>query len=207
MLVYQVMVLILDSLSDKRLATLLRKGAVGVMPTDTVYGLVCQAANKNAVNRLYSLKNRETKPGTIIAANIEQLVELGFKRRYLKAVEQYWPGAISVVLPLSFIGSEYLHQNIGTIAVRIPNVPEVQTLLKQTGPLLTSSANRPGKEPAANIEEAKKYFKEAVDFYVCGSDATGSEPSTIIKIIDDAVVVLRSGAVKINERGEPIYDI
>lgn len=207
MIVYQVMSIVLDSFSDKKLVELLRGGAIGVMPTDTVYGLVCQAVNEDAVSRLYDIKNRESKPGTIIAANTLQLTDLGLKKRYLRAVEQYWPGAVSVVLPLSIKGGEYLHQNVGTVAVRVPSVLKVRDLLLQTGPLLTSSANIPGEKPATSAEEAKKYFKEKVDFYVRGSDAQNGKPSTIIKIVDDAVMVLRDGAVKINERGEPEYDV
>src|SRR5665213_2242664 len=86
-----------------------RPAAVGVIPTDTVYGIVARAADHEAVARLYKLKKREGKPGTIIAADIDQLVELGIKRRYLKAVEQFWPGALSVNIPSTDPELAYLH--------------------------------------------------------------------------------------------------
>lgn len=178
----------------------IKHGDVGVLPTDTVYGLICSAYNEQSVQRLYNLKSREMKPGTLVAASIEQLVQLGMPRRYLSAVEQYWPGSISVVIPL---GSKlsYLHQSKGSIAVRIPSDQRFNALLQQTGPLLTSSANQPGEPPATTEIEARKYFGDSIDFYVDGGDLSGSEPSTIIRVVDDTIEVLRQGAVKINESG------
>jgi L-threonylcarbamoyladenylate synthase len=171
--------------------------AVGVIPTDTVYGIVARAADERAVQRLYALKQRESKPGTIIAANIDQLVDLGIKRRYLKAVEQFWPGAISIEIPH---GVSYLNQGTGRQAFRIPSDPLLQELLLKTGPLQTSSANHPGKQPAHTVAKAKQYFDGRVDFYVDGGDLSGNKPSTIIRIVDDAIEVIRQGAVKISEQ-------
>lgn len=183
-------------------STLLQKpGAIGVLPSDTVYGVMARAMDRVAVERLYELKRREHKPGTLIAASIDQLVELGFKRRYLTAVERFWPGPISVVIPC--VELDYLHQGVGSLAVRIPDKPELLELLQQTGPLLTSSANQPGEPPANTIAEARAYFGDGVDFYEDGGDMTGNKSSTVIRMVDDAVEVLRQGAVHINpETGE-----
>jgi L-threonylcarbamoyladenylate synthase len=89
-----------------------------------------------------------------------------------------------------------------SLAVRIPADKPLQKLLHQTGPLLTSSANHPGQPPANDIKAAEKYFGDEVDFYVDGGDLAGREPSTIIRIVDDAIEVLRQGAVKIEETKE-----
>ena len=177
-------------------ALLATAGTVGVLPTDTVYGLVARASDQAAVKRLYALKLREHKPGTIIAASIEQLVELGIKRRYLTAVSQYWPGAVSVVIPC---GPElnYLHQAKGSLAVRIPDDSALRQLLEATGPLLTSSANDPGTPTANTLAEARRYFADRVDFYEDGGDLSQHQPSTVIRVVDDAIEVLRPGAVTI----------
>jgi L-threonylcarbamoyladenylate synthase len=173
-----------------------RPDVVGVIPTDTVYGLVARAMDTAAVARLYRLKHREHKPGTLIATSIEQLVSLGLKRRYLTAVEQYWPGPISVIIPC---GPElaWLHQGKLSLAVRIPNNPDLQKLLATTGPMLTSSANNPGQPTAVTVQAAQAVFGDAVDFYVDGGDLTDHKPSTIIRIVDDAIEVIRNGAVTI----------
>jgi L-threonylcarbamoyladenylate synthase len=175
-------------------------GVIGVIPTDTIYGVVARAADQTAVARLYALNKRDAKPGTLIAANIDQLVELGVPRRYLKAVEQFWPGAVSVVIPCGE-PLAYLHLGKHSLAIRIPDTTAFNKLLEQTGPLLTSSANHPG-EPAANTQaEAQAYFGEEVDFYVDGGDLSNRKPSTVIRIVDDAIEILRAGAVKIDESG------
>lgn len=164
------------SLADQELVQQLSKGAIGVMPTDTVYGLVCEANIQEAVMRLYKVKHRENKPGTIIAASVEQLVELGLKKRYLKAVEQFWPGPVTVIVPTDNTALTYLDQGVGSLAVRVVDDPRIIELLEQTGPLLTSSANKPGEPPATTIAQAKNYFGDT---------------------IDDAVEIVRQGAVQL----------
>lgn len=175
-------------------------GAIGVIPSDTLYGVVARAEDQAAVERLYKLKSRENKPGTLIAANLDQLEKLGLKHRYLKAVEQFWPGGVSVVIPCSDSALKYLHQGKMSLAVRIPDDKQLCELLQKTGPLLTSSANQPGQTPAATVAQAKDYFGDHVDFYIDGGDLSNRQPSTVIRIVDDAVEVLREGAVKIDGR-------
>ena len=169
-------------------------GIVGIIPTDTVYGLVARASDVSAVERLYTTKDRAQKPGTVIAATITQLEELGLKHRYIKAVEQFWPGPVSVIIPIADPKLRYLHAGKQSLAVRIPKSAELQELLLITGPLLTSSANPPGKPTASTVAEAKNYFGKHVDFYEDGGDLSGRQPSTVIRIVDDAIEVLRQGA-------------
>jgi len=191
---------VFQSLTDPKLVALLKGGAVGVLPTDTVYGLVCSASNEAAVARLYALKHREHKPGTLVAGRLQQLIDLGLKARYLKAVESYWPNPLSVIIPCGN-ELEYLHQGKVSLAVRIPADEAVRSLLTQTGVLLTSSANEPGEPIATDLAEAQAYFGESVDFYVDGGTITDHQPSTVIRIVDDAIEILREGAVKIDENG------
>lgn len=175
----------------------LRSGAVGVMPTDTVYGLVARAADRAAVARLYALKHREHKPGTVVAASIEQLVALGVPEHYLRRVEQWWPNSLSVEMPL---GSElaYLHQDTGRQAYRVVADEQLRAVLEQTGPLATSSANQPGEPSANTAAEAWDYFGDSVDFYVDGGDRSGRPPSTIIRVTPTGdIEIIRQGAVKV----------
>lgn len=186
------------SLKEPDVIRLISDGSVGVIPTDTIYGVVVQASNEAAVHRLYTLKHRSKKPGTIIAAGIDQLVDLGIPRRYLKVVEQYWPSAVSVIVPTE-MSLGYLHLGKFSLACRVPENKELNSLLTKTGPLLTSSVNMPSESPATNIKEAQKYFKDQVDFYVDGGNLSNHQPSTIIRVVDDAVEVVRQGAVTIDE--------
>lgn len=185
-------------IDDPGVAELLRQGKVGIIPSDTVYGIVCKATDEAAVVRLYALKDRHRKPGTLIAADIQQLVDLGIKERYLKAVAHFWPGPISAIVPSDIA---YITQGMGSIAVRIPDQTAILQLLEQTGPLQTTSANQPGEATAATIQEAQASFGDSVDFYVNGGNLSGNPPSTIVRIIDDAIEVVRQGAVHIDEAG------
>lgn len=178
---------------------ILKDGGVAVMPTDTVYGVVCRAADKEATERLYSLKSRQKNPGPVIASSIDQLVGLGIKRRYLTAVSQYWPNKISIEIPHDL---NYLSQGTGRQAFRVVKDAWLNEILDQTGPLLTSSANLPGQPTAENINEAKEYFGFKVDFYLDGGELKDRAPSTLIRVVDDVVEVLREGTVKINDKGE-----
>ena len=183
---------LLNTLSNSALAALLQQGSVGVLPTDTVYGLVCRATDETAVKRLYQLKLRENKPGTVIAASIDQLVELGVKARYLKAVEQFWPNAISIVIPAADPGLAYIHKGKMSLACRIVKEPaELLNLLSVTGPLLTTSANVPGETPADTITQAQQYFGERVDFYVDGGEVTDDTPSKLFRFGQQGMERLR----------------
>ena len=186
--------------ADDQLISQLKRGAVGVMLTDTVYGLVCRADDPAAVARLYALKHREHKPGTVIAGRLQQLIDLGLKARYLKAVEYLWPNSLSVVIPCDEAHA-YLHQGKRSLAVRVPAPESLRQLLLQTGPLLTSSANQPGEPVATTVAEAQAYFGDGVDFYADGGAVTDPVPSTVIRVVDDAIEILRPGAVKIDENG------
>lgn len=176
---------------------LLQSGAVGVIPTDTVYGIVASAMNQKAVERLYHLKRREKKPGTVVAASTDQLLELGVSSKRLALTENLWPNPLSIIFPIGEAFS-YLHQGVGDIAIRVVDDPALIALLNETGPLLTSSANQPGEPTSVTVEQAWDYFKDTVDFYVEGGDRSGRASSTIIRILDDGEIeVLRHGALKL----------
>ena len=174
-------------------------GGVGVLPADTVYGVMASAANPLAVKRLYALKKRDHKPGTVVAASIEQLVQLGVPEAPLRRVEGWWPGSLSVEVML---GTDlgYLHQETGRQAFRVVADERLRNVLEQTGPLVTSSANHPGKPGSVNVAEAYDYFGELVDFYIDGGDMSDRAPSTIIRFDGTGQIeVIRQGAVNIRE--------
>ncbi len=174
----------------------LLNGSLGVIATDTLYGIVARAADPQAVKKLYALKHREHKPGTVIAASIDQLEELGVDRRYLERVKKWWPGSISIETPLGD-NLAYLHQETGRQGLRVVADERVRKLLEKTGPLLTSSANLPGEMPAITVKMAYDYFEDAIDFYLDEGERANMKPSTIARITNDGIEVIREGAVVI----------
>lgn len=178
---------------DDAIKLLLTPGAIGVIPTDTIYGLVARANDIKAVERLYKVKYRNKKIGTLIAANADQLYSIGINKEDLVLAEKFWPGPISVVLPVDR-SLEYLDQGIGSLAVRIPQDQKLIRLLNHTGPLITTSANLPDEPSSNTIEEAKAYFGNNVDFYIDSGDLSANQPSAIIKIENGKVVIIRENS-------------
>ncbi|MDB5177217.1 MAG: hypothetical protein JWN75_885 [Candidatus Saccharibacteria bacterium] len=183
----------INIVSPEEATELLANGAVGILPTDTVYGLVTSAHNEKSVERFYALKSRDQKPGTLIAASIDQLLAIGALQSEIDKISHYWPNPISAVLTVS--GHNYLHQSVGTLAMRVVSDPVIRDMLLKTGPLITSSANQPGQPPATTISEAIAYFGDNVDFYVDGGIIKDVLPSAIIRPTENGVEILRQGSI------------
>lgn len=166
---------------------------IGVIPTDTLYGISCLALNQELVSRVYEIKNRnETKPFIVIISNIKDVVKLG---AYLTPqIEEYaknvWPGPVSILLPIDKSGFEYLHKGTGYIAFRIPKKVNLLKMLEQTGPLVSTTANISGKEPAKNIQKAIEYLGDRIDFYI-DEGSLDNPPSRVVKIENREIKILR----------------
>lgn len=188
---------VFTSLTSQRLVKMLNAGAIGVIPTDTVYGLVGKASKSKAIKRLYAVKEREHKAGTTIGASINQFQALGFPYEPLAHANRYWPASLSVVIDATNVAG-YLKADRSALPVRIPDSPQLLELLTRTGPLMTTSANHPGEPTATNIRQAMDYFGDSVDFYVNAGDLGDRPPSTIIGIDDyGRITVHRQGAVNL----------
>ncbi len=177
----------------------LRRGKIGIIPTDTIYGLVGQALLKTTVKRIYDVRQRTPdKPLIVLISALDDLKLFGIKVDLKTKVilEKYWPGTVSIILPCKYQKFHYLHRGTGGLAFRLPANELLREILLQTGPLVAPSANPEGQEPAINLAEARKYFGDKIDFYY-GSGKLQSPPSTLIKIVKGKVEVLREGAVKI----------
>lgn len=173
---------------------ILNANDICVIPTDTVYGVVGKLSSKQAVARMYEVKQRDPqKPvGTILAASLEQVAAITTSTAALDVARQYWPGPVSVILPASD-DYTYAHKGEMSFAVRIPADEALRAFLEQTGPLASSSANVQAEPPATTVEEAKAYFGSSVPLYIDGGDLSGRAPSKIIRIDDTGTVtVIRS---------------
>lgn len=198
---------IFTSVTDPALAEMILDGAVGVIPTDTVYGLVAKASRKSAIDRLYRIKPRHLQPGTTIGAAIEDFRELGFPEAELKKSQHYWPNPISVVMDATHVDT-YLKKRRTDLPVRIPNDWSLTRLLKVTGALMTTSANAPGQPTATNVQAAMDYFGDSVDYYVDAGDLGNRPPSTIIGFeANGNVIVYRQGAVKVSQKAKGLTGV
>ncbi|HWQ60604.1 MAG TPA: L-threonylcarbamoyladenylate synthase [Candidatus Fimivivens sp.] len=189
----------MDPLSFSDAATRIREGSVGVIPTDTLYGLVASALDPAAVVRVYGIRARETdKPCIVLFSGISDLGIFGIDpdNRTHELLSRVWPGPVSVVLPCSGAEWEYLHRGTGTIAFRVPKDDALHEFLVKAGPVIAPSANRAGEKPAVTAAEAEAYFGDHIDFVVDGG-ILGGVPSTVARIEQGEWVVLRQGSVPI----------
>ena len=157
---------------------------IGVMPTDTLYGLVGSAFSPVAVERIYDVRKRDkTKPLIVLLSSIEDLSQFNIvlDSKKIELLERVWPGPITVILPCAGTKFSYLHRGTNTIAFRVPSPLWLRRFLKKVGPIVAPSANPEGKPPAMTAREAKEYFKQEIDFYV-EQDTPSAEASTIIEI-------------------------
>jgi L-threonylcarbamoyladenylate synthase len=183
----------------EEIVSLLRKDAVGVLPTDTLYGIVASAFSKRAVDRIYEVKGRDDhKPFIILISSLAELKKFSItltasQKKFLQTV---WPGPVSVILPCPQKSFAYLHRGNKSLAFRLPHDAFIHTLLKKTGPLVAPSANPQGKTPATTVAEAQDYFCDQMDFYISGTRKKG-KPSSIVDLTGEIPVILRQGAKKI----------
>ncbi len=180
---------------------ILLSGGVGILPTDTLYGIVGSALHAETVERIYKIKGRdENKPFIILVSSVADIeafgVEISKSERGL--LKSFWPGKVTVIFPCEDEKYSYLHRGQKNLAFRIPVSSALIDILKKTGPLVAPSANIQGKEPATTIHEAKNYFGNKIDFYIDGGKIT-SLPSTIVKMEGKHFIILRRGAVDISD--------
>lgn len=173
----------------------IRRGGVVAIPTETVYGLACDPANTSAIGRIYAIKRRPADLElTILSATIagiEDDVELNAVARALAGA--YWPGALSIVCRLR--RHRWGIPRAGdTLSVRIPDHPVALELLRRTGPLATTSANRHGEPPVATAAEVAAALDGEIDAIVDGGRC-GGLASTIIDCTTTIPRVLREGPI------------
>lgn len=175
---------------------LLKKGKIGVIPTDTIYGIVGSALSPETVEKIYGLRKRASgKPFIILISSIHDLekFDVVLTSKQKDFLGKFWPNPLSVVLPVTGGKFKYLHRGKNSLAFRMPKDRKLLNLLKQTGPLVAPSANFEGSKAAETMSQAKGYFGNKIAFYADGGKLK-SQPSTVIQLYEDGTrIVLRKG--------------
>jgi len=184
-----------QKLNWKKTGLLLKEGVIGVLATDTLYGICGPALNKKTVEKIYKLRKRNPKkPMIVLISSFNDLKKFKVKlKKWQKEIlEKIWPSRISVILPCFSEKFSYLHRGTKTIAFRFPAKKELLKILSISGPLAAPSANWEGYKPAKNISEAGKYFGNRVFYHDAGK--LEGKPSTLIDITRKPIKILRPGA-------------
>lgn len=201
-------------------AQIINAGGVIVVPTDTVYGVACDPFNEKAVAKIYELKRRpRTKALQILMSSVDDLEKLGL---YLPSPldilgKKFLPGGYS---PIARAKKDSIASRLATLCrtsetdaqndaqndaqaeatqgVRVPDCPELMQILRVTGPLAASSANRSGHESADSVEEAVAAFGDEIPLYLNAGPTRSHVASTVVGADPndkDGIVILREGVI------------
>src|SRR6201985_326984 len=181
--------------------TAARAGELIVLPTDTVYGIGADAFIPAAVTPMLAAKARggNSPPPVLVgtaraaAALVDDLGVFG-----QDLIDEFWPGALTLVFRASPTLLWDLGDTKGTVALRMPLHAVALDVLKQTGPLAVSSANRHGQPSAINADEAEQQLGEAVSIYLDAGPCADHVPSAILDLTGTIPKVLRSGAISVD---------
>jgi len=188
----------------------IQRGALVVMPTDTVYGLAADAFDKESVQELLSAKGRgRDMPPPVLVSAATTLDALAVKvpgwARSL--VEEFWPGALTLVCHAHSSLQWDLGDTRGTVAVRMPDHRLALDLLERTGPLAVSSANLTGHPAAVDADMAEEMLADHVAVIIDDGPSPGGSSSTIVDVRGHRGKVLRTGAISLEELNEALEDM
>ncbi|MDN3653042.1 L-threonylcarbamoyladenylate synthase [Thalassotalea ponticola] len=170
------------------------QGGIIAYPTEAVFGLGCDPDNTEAIERLLAIKQRPIEKGLILlAANYSQLLpyvddnKIPQDKRF--AVLSRWPDGVTQVMPANSQISKHLSGQFETIAVRVTSQPDVVALCNATGkPIVSTSCNVSGQEPAQTWQQAEQCLGDKIDFIIKGKTMGFHKPSTIIEALSGEVL-------------------
>jgi tRNA threonylcarbamoyl adenosine modification protein (Sua5/YciO/YrdC/YwlC family) len=173
-----------------RTADVIARGGVVALPTDTVYGLACRSAFPSAVQRIYEIKGRPSvKPLPWLVPDAESASAFvnAIPARAARLMRRFWPGPLTLVLG----------EGASTVALRLPDHDALREILRRSqGPVVATSANPSGAEPATSAAEVAAAFEGKVDLILDGGPARLGRESTIVQIRPDgSPAVLREGQI------------
>lgn len=185
-------------------AAILRKGGVVAIPTETVYGLAADAANPDAVKRIFKIKGRPADHPLIV--HVADVSQLDYWARNVPntarlLAEHFWPGPLTLILSRSPHVSDAVTGGQDTVGLRVPDHPIALALLRAMGAnygLAAPSANRYGRISPTTAQHVREELGDSVDMILDGGPCHVGLESTIVSCIGDAVTVLRPGGIPVS---------
>jgi tRNA threonylcarbamoyl adenosine modification protein (Sua5/YciO/YrdC/YwlC family) len=178
-------------------------GEVVAIPTDTVYGLAADPFNLSAVEEIYRVKGRPDERALPILVNsLDQAMLLAREvpRNFLRLAEEFWPGALTLVVDASHRLPLKVTANTGRIALRWPRNEVVGRLIEEfDGPLTGTSANVSGSPACTDVEQVFGQLGDRLQLILDGGPTKSSSPSTILELRGDDWKILREGAISAKE--------
>jgi L-threonylcarbamoyladenylate synthase len=175
----------------------LESGGLLAFPTDTVYGLAARVSDPTGIDRLYAVKGRDSaKAIPVLLSSPDDLpqvtAEMSITARRL--AQRFWPGPLTLVVPRHPDLPENL-SNLPTIGVRMPDHPVALALMRRSGPLAVTSANRSGGENTCTAQEVQAQLDGRIELILDGGQTPGGMPSTVVDCTSQQLVILRQGPI------------
>lgn len=168
-----------------------------IFPTDTVYGIGTPIFDLEGIKRIYEIKNRPLdKPLACLCSDLEQIRSICIvSSDAIKLINKFLPGALTLILK----AKKEVYEKIGyeTIGVRIPNYSKAIDILKENGPMLTTSVNESGNVPLNEYDEIYKKYNDLVDYIYDSDKQSSNHPSTVLSLVD-GIKVLREGDITLD---------
>ena len=185
-------------------------GGLVLLPTDTVYGVAADAFNPDAVAGLLAAKNRgRGMPVPVLIGEASTLAGLVLQTppAATALAQAFWPGGLTLVLEHAPSLAWDLGDAEGTVAVRLPDDELTRELLRRTGPLAVSSANRSGRPAATTAQEAAAQLGEHVAVVLDDGPRADSAASTIVDCTGPVPRVLRVGAIPVDRLRDAVPEL
>lgn len=192
--------------------TAVQRGELVVLPTDTVYGVGADAFTPPAVTALLAAKGRgRNMPPPVLVGSVRAAAALAESLGAFgqDLFDEFWPGPLTLVFRAAPTLKWDLGDTLGTVAVRMPLHPIALELLRKTGPLAVSSANRHGFPAATTVADARSQLGDAVSVYLDGGQCADNVPSTILDLTGTMPKLLRAGVIGIDQLRKvvPVIDL
>ena len=183
----------------EKVSNVIKNGGVVIIPTDTVYGLAADSLNKEAVARIYEIKHRDiSKPCNILVSNIEMIrkVTSNISEKEERIIKKFFPGALTIILNKNEIIPNIVTANLDTIGVRMPNNKFMLEVIELIGrPIVATSLNISGEQSLVSLENISSELKGNIDLIVDSGKINNGIASTIIKVENNEIQILRQGPI------------
>ena len=187
----------------KYVAERLLRGEVVAIPTDTVYGLAADPFNLSAVEEIFRVKGRpEQRALPILVNSLDQAMMLAREvpRNFLRLAEEFWPGALTLVVDASNRLPLKVTANSGRIALRWPRSELVARLIEEfDGPLTGTSANLSGSPSCTDAQQVFAQLGDRLNLILDCEEPKAAVPSTIVELHGDTWRILREGSIAVVE--------
>ena len=189
-------------------ARCIRDGGVILYPTDTIYGIGCDASNEKAVEKIFEIKKRSASNPVLMLASsvpmVESLVE-EISPQAFRLMNKFWPGPLTLLFKPKKKMPKLLIPENNKIGIRIPANQFCLYMIEQCNtPVVSTSANLSGIQTSGKISELKKIFFGKVDLIIDRGDLENITPSTIVDVTSESVIVVREGVITREEVGSII---